>query len=232
MLKHIICSFSLWLLTACSNQQTFKVEIFPSLDLAESEPIEKELGKAFEDSFDVTLIGKNRIVTVKNCNDFLRLPDKGFDVDDGADWNTLSSRGIRCSALKWLKTAQSAKKSFFRSKPITADFWKQLPPFMAISTSSEDKQRVAKATDDCVSWNTFDDSLKVASRKDRTFQLIGDGWLGRVSLYAMGDFNSDGFDDLLVRRDGALVGGTLRPMSLFVITKTSDQSCFRLVKKI
>jgi hypothetical protein len=77
-----------------------------------------------------------------------------------------------------------------------------------------------------------DPELKIHVHSKDEFMAKDDGWEATVSLYARGDFDGNGIEELLLRRDGTLLEGTYRNHSLFILTRSSNHGPLRVVRKI
>jgi len=107
-----------------------------------------------------------------------------------------------------------------------------LPARFAPVLSDGDDQTLAKADKRCQRWGRYDRGLKLhADGPDRAW-VGGDGWAGRLSLYARGDFDGDGREDLMLLRYGKLDEGTASDKSLFIVTQTSRRGCPRIVRAL
>jgi hypothetical protein len=78
----------------------------------------------------------------------------------------------------------------------------------------------------------YDPELRIQVHSKDEFTAKGDLWEANVALYARGDFDGNGIEELLLRKDGALLQGTYRDHCLFILTRTSNQGPLRVVREI
>jgi len=62
--------------------------------------------------------------------------------------------------------------------------------------------------------------------------VSGAGWSGTITLLGRGDFDGDGVEDLMVKRTGGVQRGTAVESSLFLLTRTPDRGCVRVVRQV
>jgi hypothetical protein len=112
-----------------------------------------------------------------------------------------------------------------------------LPPLLAEidecgSSCPQTTRSLAKAIKTCMPWEMYDPRLKVKVRHPNEADVSTNGWAGDVTLYARGDLNDDGIEDLLMLRYGQADGGTLTDATVFILTQTSATSCLEVVRAL
>ena len=214
---------------AAATEPPIPVFLSKELGLNALSDVELALSRPLPDIWRVTLAeGKPR--RVKACRDLLEVAKVSFELENAVDWPVWWQQGSRCFALDALKRAKPALRThlgWFRlSKTAIAD----LPPRLAFLQSPDELEDVAAAEKACRSWGRFDKTLRVKIKPPDSAELRSDDWTGRLVLYARADIDGDGIEDLLVRRDAQVRGGTATEARVFVVTQTSPSDCPRIVR--
>jgi hypothetical protein len=141
-------------------------------------------------------------------------------------------QGLRCVGLQWLKNVQPAKISLIDDFRLDRHAAERLPPQLALPVAPEEVERAQKAAAVCHSVKTLEPSTQTKIHSNSKIMFEGKGWAAEVSEYARGDFDGDGFEDLLLRRDGGLKGGSYYRANVFILTRTSKDKCLRVVREM
>jgi hypothetical protein len=218
--------------TQARAEATRQIRLSAELQLPSpaSSAIDSALAGSLPDEFEVRLEeGRGERRTIRTCTDFLAITDKPFDTDNERDWQLIWAQGLRCVALKWLKNAQPAKRSLIDDFHLDRRAAQRLPPQLALPVAREEVERAQKAAAACQSVKVLEPSTKTKVRSESKITFEGKGWEAEVIEYARGDFDGDGFEDLLLRRDGGLKGGSYRLTNIFILTRTSQDRGLRVV---
>jgi hypothetical protein len=70
----------------------------------------------------------------------------------------------------------------------------------------------------------------MARRTADGFDVQAGGWHGVVRYLARADFDGDGVEDLLVRRDAEADGGSFRASALFLLSQTDQDRCIHVTR--
>jgi hypothetical protein len=205
---------------------------YPPMELENTNSIEAALEESFNSDYEVKIIRKEEKRIVNNCRKFLKLPKNQFDVGPAVNWNPLWFKGIRCFALDLYSSATNASTSFLGQDWTTPKFYKKMPPIMSLSLDPESTTEQKRAIEKCQPWKKYEDKFKIVAKNQYEFEIESETWEAKVWVYASGDFNADGVEDLLIRRDAWPIGGSLYNPSLFVITRNSSDECFRVIKSV
>ena len=60
--------------------------------------------------------------------------------------------------------------------------------------------------------------------------LKGRDYEARMSIFARGDFNADGIEDILIRRDGFTTGGSYQEFGLFLLTRPAAGAPLKVLR--
>jgi hypothetical protein len=106
-----------------------------------------------------------------------------------------------------------------------------LPPLLGLTDFADDRRRVESAAANCSSWKAVDKSVRVKQRRADRFSFQADIWSGEVIYYARADFDGDGYEDLLVRRNGHADHGSFADSALFLLNMTDKDRCLRVARE-
>ena len=219
--------------TRASAEEARQIHLSAELQLSSSAPsvIDSALSGLLPDEFEVRLQGGHGDRrTIRTCTDFLSIADKPFDTDNERDWQLIWAQGLRCVALQWLKNAQPAKISLLDNFRLDRRAAARLPPQLALPAAREEVKRARQAAAACQSLKVLEPSTKTKIHSESKVTFEAKGWKAEVIEYARGDFDGDGFEDLLLRRDGGLKGGSYYRTNVFILTRTPKDKCLRVVR--
>jgi hypothetical protein len=154
-----------------------------------SEPV---LNKGNEVSAELSNGSESR--TVRNCSEYLAAIDLKMFPSNELGFDTPFIE--RCYALRYLSHVSPAKESYIETT-WSSSALKVLPPFdIFVEAAQEAKAAEARAAHE--SWAHYNQDLKVVELTPRTltFQDSINRWV--LTVVAEGDFNNDGFNDMLV----------------------------------
>ena len=224
-------------------QETFPVWWSPEFEVDSRTEIERRLSEPLPPELRITLrrnsyeLNPREQGPVDTCNDYIRFRADGFvakSVETATGAYTLRRR---CYPLSALLRAEPARTSHVRSFTMDADALDFLPPFLF--GACRGIPAFAEANRAGVPWSRFfrseaGDETKSLTRGDDTFveQIILDGELWSEDVFTIigrGDFDGDGQDDLLVKKEtvhvGLGIGTDLN--SLFLLTRDSPTEVLR-----
>jgi hypothetical protein len=98
---------------------------------------------------------------------------------------------------------------------------------------ADERNAAQESAAHCQSWKQFDKHLRITRKSPGRFGIRTEFWSGDLSLYARGDLDGDGDEDVLVRRDGgAEGGGSYAGSALFLLSQTAGDRCIRIVREL
>jgi hypothetical protein len=171
--------------------------------------------------------GKEIILTT--WRDFVRYRQAGYrDADNSVNvmsgwfWQT---RGH----IPFLEKAIPAKQSFVRSLRPGRNLVRLLPLDIAPMLSEE-----SNGVDDAIkpheSWLEFYPQTCITEQTDTEMSLRMGRYEMSLTILAYGDFNHDGFDDMLVCHSHRVTDGTFYYSGLAVLTRTNGTECLRTLE--
>ncbi len=205
----------------------------PALGLRPGQSLAGALESPFETPFEVTLSApiKGTAATLRSCRDYLPVERMIYSAGPAAIANVLRAEGSRCDALDLLRSARPAKRLAFANFSFQRASVKELPPGLALLPSDE-QQRVARDLAER-GGSLFDLEKKVVLRaKSRNQAELSTGdWTATLTVWGRGDFLGDGREELLLWRNAAALGGTLRSSRVFLLVRPQGDGPLRVVRE-
>lgn len=157
-----------------------------------------------------------------SCADLAR----GFHLPAATNLDMRESAVLteECAALKLQLSARQPKKAAFESWALTEKSLDELPPCFEPMVSPDEK-----ASDPGTKSLRQSSKTARASAEGGALRISDDGYSARVRIAGRGDVNGDGLDDVILRSDWALEGGTLGGSSTFVLTRKPGESVLRVL---
>jgi hypothetical protein len=198
-----------------------KVEWTSKLNLKSLSSIESRLRQPF--GFAVPVVKDSQSATVSNCNDYLKFSALHFAPHSDRDAALLRFNGVDCQAIRALSEAKPSKTSYLTDFRLDSQAADSLPPALALAVSGEDRQKARDAEERGLSWRQFQPDLILKPDKE---SLLAEqsGSSTKLEIYAHGDFNRDGVEDILLRADESFTAGTYTDSRLVLLTRKSPNS--------
>jgi hypothetical protein len=219
-MKQLILSVNL-LLLGCQATPAIDIWWSPKLGLNALSEIDSALTKAWENP--VTVQNGAQKATVTNCATSLDLLAKGYQPPSDRNYQALRMMSMPCLALRSLKTAKAARQSTLSRFNLDEKVVEILPPSLGVVVSKDDERRVKAAEDKGQSWKAFEPGMKAQMSNPGVLRVEGDGWGTTLEIYARADFDSDGFEDVLVNVNAWLTGGSYSSSKMVVLTRLSGE---------
>jgi hypothetical protein len=163
-------------------------------------------------------------VSISTWREFVRYRKAGFyDADNSMNvmsgwfWQT---RG----QIPFLEKAIPARQSFIRGLRPGMDLVRLLPLDIA-PMLGEESNEVADAIKEHKSWLEFYPQTSVTEQTNTDLSLRIGRYEMSLTILAYGDFNHDGFDDMLVCYYQRVTDGTFYYSGLTVLTRTNASDC-------
>ena len=220
--------------TFADNTAVLKIWLSKKLNLSSLSLLEGNLSRPFDDPFIVhlktSLSPETQSTTVRSCADYLKVRDKILGSEPEQDFDALKYAGATCLILDMLHHAKSAKTSFIPESVF--DKVTTLPAGLAIAVSPEDIAHQRQAETKKMSLKQYDKLVSLKTTSNETSKIIGRGWSADFTVYAKGDFDDDGIEDVLVRRDGQLSSGSYTIHDVFLLSKKNKGDIYQLTKHL
>ncbi len=199
----------------------------PALALNSLEEIDQRLAAPWEYPLEVSRrSGQPKKAVITNCLSYFDLTRQGFEATPFTSQLLL---GADCHALKALSKARPAQHTHLARFQLDEKVINDLPPDLSLVLSKDDARKVAAANKAGLSWREFQPITRVTLENSYTMLIEGDGWRVRMKIYAFGDFNDDGLEDILATTQAWLTEGTYATTRLLVLTRLQDGGRLHLV---
>jgi hypothetical protein len=166
--------------------------------------------------------GKEVIITT--WRDFVRYRQAGYrDADNSV--NVMSGWFWRSRGqIPFLETAIPARQSFVRGLRPGRDLVRLLPLDIA-PMLGEESNEAADAIKQHKSWLEIYPQTRITEKTGTEMSLRMGRYEMSLTILAYGDFNHDGFDDMLVCYSQRVTDGTFYYSGLAVLTRTNASDC-------
>jgi len=212
----------------------------PELRLNSLSEIDERLDEPFDDGpYEVTryqaekesLTGKPAgVARMTNCASYLSLIKKGF-VPAGSEWTVLLERGASCNTLAALKVHRPANVSYLKTFRLDQSAPEILQPQCAAIISNDDMKSVAAAEGKGLSWKQYEPDQR-ANIEAGKLVVEGDGWKIKLELYARGDFDGDGIEDIILKKQSIMTEGTYHNIGLLILTRYREGEILKVIREI
>lgn len=215
-----------------ASADAFPVVLFAPL----SELDAAELARPFEHRFRVRTAVDQPVQELSSCDSLLALalrePNPQLDPGKELEIQGFWSMAVECLALRLANDARPAQRSRIADALTVKDPSRLLPPLLGMADFYDERKRVEAAAARCESWKAYDKSVRLTKKGPERFTIRADVWSGELVWYGRGDFDADGYEDLLVRRNGGAEGGSFGASALFLLSQTDQDDCIRVVREL
>jgi hypothetical protein len=179
----------------------------------------------------------NGSVELATCDAVLKLPSAHEDpeLEPG------NERAVRdfwiiateCLAVRLIETARASNHSYLEELLRSDDPGALLPPQLGLIDFNNERPRAEAAASRCESWTEYEPKLRLTKKPSRDdYAIQGSDWSGALQLWARGDMDGDGYEDLLVRRVGGIDQGSYGGAALFLLSRTDRDKCLRVAREL
>ncbi|OJT18821.1 hypothetical protein BO221_39550 [Archangium sp. Cb G35] len=173
---------------------------------------------------------------LRRCTDLDGVGVNDVDVTVTHEFHAFQMKFIQCRALQRVARAQPSRVSHVREVLTMKAPGEVLPAALAAAFSDEDAGRLAKAARTGRSWHDVDKALRFEMAPNgaqwRELQVQGESDEGYLQWWATGDFNADGYEDVLVFRSLGATGGSIADLAAFVLTRTHPKGVFQVLERL
>ena len=169
-------------------------------------------------------------VVARTWREFDRDTDLGFEPADNADLQ-MSGWFIKTrSFIPFLEKAQPSSTSFVHDLKMNRALLAILPIDLGPQVSNEETEAAQKAIRKGKSWRDFYPETKIINHTKTMFQLEVDDWMIYIRVLAYGDFNHDGYEDVLVSVTHEAIHGTWVNTFPAILTRNKPDTSLERIK--
>lgn len=157
-----------------------------------------------------------------------------LDVTATIEIQPARARLLRCRALKKVTQARPSRVSYVRDLFSTKALGNVLPADLAPAFAPGEDEERARAGREGRTWSGLDRKVRFEADPDRkgTLRVQGNGVSGVLALWALGDFNGDGIEDVVVDRSMSPEGGSAVDMATFLMTRTRPGGVLTVLERM
>jgi hypothetical protein len=207
----------------------------PALELSSISEIPVQLARPFPEPFPVAIVapgGGLEQGAVVSCSDYFVKTVQGFQAVSDQDIAVLQATGARCSALRLIGVSRFQVAISTPPYDLQRVGLDTLPPVLGPQVSPTDRDARQAATKKGLSWKAFDPAARyTASSADRA-RIAGADWSVALELWATGDFDGSGGDQLLVFTRATGSEGSWQESKLRVLRRTSGGSPLVVLREL
>jgi len=181
----------------------------------------------------------------RTCRHLLALDPTSRPMDAGGDgssptdlgddgWNIYAEYLVGCRITVAIQAAKPAQHDYIGAFPLDEARLNEIPAAVIPTPSDDEEAQLKKASARGVSWRGWDRAIHV-TKTDRwgvTVENPDTDTHCLLSVYARGDFDGDGIEDLVLWRSGHGEEGTWASTAAFVLTRRSPHGRVEIVKVI
>ncbi|APR67378.1 hypothetical protein CN03_10830 [Thalassolituus oleivorans] len=172
-------------------------------------------------SIDVKNTLKQGISTLSSCEMYFNNKTSDLRAIRDNEQSAFLELTSACEAGRLISNAAPSSKTYLPKQIISNDIASQLPKNLAFVTSkSEWKSVMTNASKQY--WADINTIVEFERLSDYQAAYLSDGGKQVLSEIARGDFNSDGYEDVLLKIEDSLEGGSYSNIRLFGLTITVE----------
>jgi hypothetical protein len=221
---------------AATQGTSLPVQVMPGLQVSSPEEAAAALTREWRAPY-VLRKGKlpvRRERELRRCTDLDGVDVNDVDVTVTHEFHAFQMKAIQCRALRRVARAQPSRVGHVRDVLTMKAPGDVLPAALAAAFSDEDAELLAQAARR--SWRDFDKELRFEEApngaQQRELEVHGESDEGYLQWWATGDFNADGYEDVLVFRSLGATGGSIADLSAFVLTRTQPKGVLQVLERL
>jgi hypothetical protein len=200
----------------------------PPYGEVESGQYKQMLDAKWMDTYLVTSIDTSMQRQVGSCADYAQTPLPQWEPSTPSDFAPYQLMSVKCKLLTLLAKATPSKMSFVKDVKVNEVFIKSLPKSLAYITSTSEFDKIMAQTSTS-KLGEVSRVLSVMLRAHKTAEVRVPGGMQIVTVVAMGDFNQDSVEDMLLLVNNSSLEGTYDTSNAVVITRMKAGENFQIV---
>lgn len=169
------------------------------------------------------------VTVVNSCRNYFGLSGNYEPVKE-FERSAYFEFAVVCLAAKDVAMAKPAAISYLNDFELNNNAPKVLPKEFSFYTSKTERAK-ALSSDGLVYWGDVNKIIKVVNITSESADFNNTSGKQELSFVAKADFNNDKIEDLLILSRSSVIGGSFTSTRLFLITKLSANSGFKLLNE-
>lgn len=244
VLLRVLCLAGVTSLTgACSAESSasgtqLPVQVMPGLDISAPSEAATALTREWKSPWELRA-GKlpgRRARELRRCTDLDGVGRNDVAYENDPDAYAFQNKALACRVLRMITTARPSRVSHVRDVLAMKKPDEVLPAALAPALSDDELRDIARAQRAGRSWRDYDGTLRFEAgpqeEKWRELSVHGNDYSGFVQWWATGDFNADGFEDVIVYRSMGPTGGSAADIAVFVLTRTQAKGVLQVLERL
>jgi hypothetical protein len=200
----------------------------PPYGEAKSGQYKQMLDAKWIDTYLVTSIDTYEQRQVGSCADYAQTPLPQWEPSTPSDFSPYQLMAAKCKLITLLVKARPSKMSFVKDVKVDEHFIKSLPKSLAYITSTSELAKIMEQPS-ISKLGEVSRVLSVIPRAHKTVEVEVPGGMQIVTVVAMGDFNQDSVEDMLLLVNNSSLDGTYSASNAAVITRRKEGENFQIV---
>jgi hypothetical protein len=228
-IKTILMVIALSLLAGmavASDEEPYPIWWSPELELESLEKVDERLERPFrpgDEGFVMDKWDDGQVVAkdhAPNCATMINLDEKGYSPTGGSNGIAIQAYHMaECEALRYLKNAQPAKRSYLARFVLDRKAFQFLPHMAFFGPSCSSACWTYFANEERCPMGEPEPLTELEVISDHEMEFKTDLDDVDLAIRAQADFNGDGLDDILLRSSVSVLHGTWAWTELFLLTR-------------
>ncbi|MCY1075722.1 hypothetical protein [Archangium lansingense] len=224
--------------TGTPQARELPVQVMPGLDISSPTEAATALTREWSSPWELRegKLPRRRARELRRCTDLDGVGRNDVQYENDPDAYAFQNKALACRVLRMITTARPSRVSHVRDVLTMKKPDEVLPAALAPAISADELGDIARAQREGRSWRDYDGTLRFEAgpreQKWRQLSVSGDDYAGFVEWWATGDFNADGFEDVIVYRSMGPTGGTAADIAVFVLTRTRPKGVFEVLERL
>ncbi|PTL76911.1 hypothetical protein [Vitiosangium sp. GDMCC 1.1324] len=224
--------------TAPAQVSELAVQVMPGLDISSPSEATTALTREWKSAWELRegRLPRRRARELRRCTDLDGVGRNDVQYENDPDAYSFQNKALACRVLRMITTARPSRISHVRDVLTVKKPDGVLPAALAPAISDDELGDIARAQREGRSWHDYDGTLRFEAgpqeEKWRQLSVRGNDYAGFVQWWATGDFNADGFEDVIVYRSMGPTGGTAADIAVFVLTRTRPKGVLQVLERL
>lgn len=200
----------------------------PPYGKANSDQYKQMIDAKWMDTYLVTSIDTSMQMQVGSCADYAQSPLPQWEPSTPSDFSPYQLMVVKCKLLTLLVKAIPSNISFVKDVKIDEHFIKNLPKSLAYITSTSELDKIMAQTSTS-KLGEVSRVLSVMPRAHKAVEVTVPGGRQIFTVIALGDFNQDSVEDMLLLVKNSSLEGTYDASNAVVITRRKAGDNFQII---